>query len=63
MTLDGSELDLLTMTTSCDLTPLVVCQQGLPEELAGGIQDDAEECAGQLDTLHSVLVSTGFYLD
>ena len=30
MTLDGSELDLLTMTTSCDLTPLVVGQQGLP---------------------------------
>ena len=64
MTLDGSVLDLLAMTTSCDLTPLVVGQQGLPEGPAGGIDDDdAEECTGQLDTLHSVLVSTGFYLD
>ena len=59
MTLDGVQLDMLAMTTSCELASLRVRQQGHVEDPAEGV----EEQVGNLGTLHSVLVSTGFSLD
>ena len=59
VTLDGVQLDMLAMTTSCELASLRVRQQGHVEDLAEGV----EEQVGNLDTLHSVLVSTGFSLE
>ena len=63
LTLDGAEQDFAARTTSCDLTPLVVQQPGHDECCAGQSDDDEQEPVGNLDTLHGVLVTTGFALD
>ena len=59
-TLDGVEMDLAALAISCDLTPLTI---GVVEEDQAHCLPEQEEQAGKLDSLHEILVSTGFYLE
>ena len=61
-TQDGYQLDLAAMDMSCDLTTLLVQPVDVDvhdEHLYGA---DDEQVIG-LDSLHGVMMSTGFYLD
>ena len=63
ITLDGCKLDLAAVSVSCDLHPLVVQQVEASHDDVPGQVDDEVDHASDLDTLHKVMVSTGFYLD
>ena len=59
-TVDGFEVDLAALSVSCELRPLHVQQLGDAVDVP--TVDDVEVQAANLDTLHNVMVSTGFYL-
>ena len=61
VTLDGTKFDLAAFSVSCDLTPLLVQHHQHVEEVDE--DSDQEGQAANLDTLHRVMVSTGFCLD
>ena len=63
-TLDGIELDLALMSMSCDLTfltaqPVAVVDDDQDDLLA----EEQDELDVELDSLHGVIVSTGFCLE
>ena len=59
-TVDGFAVDLAALSVSCELRPLLVQQLGDAVDVP--VVDDVEVQAANLDTLHNVMVSTGFYL-
>ena len=63
-TLDGFKLDLVALTMSCNLTSLTVQPIGVIEEdQAHHHLVEQEKQAVKLESLHEVIVSTGFYLE
>ena len=62
VTLDGEQLDLVSLTMPCDMVPLHVQLPGLDDEVLPEV-DQVEDQAVHLDTLHSVISSTGFTLE
>ena len=59
-TLDGYQLEMAALGVSCELTPLLVQPAEHEDHLHDAEHDD--QPVG-LDSLHGVIVSTGFYLD
>ena len=63
VTLDDIELDLTAMAMPCDLTPLLVQHLALVEDQAEPGEGDSEDQPDvNLDSLHNIIVSTGFVL-
>ena len=62
LTTDDHQLDLFTLTMSCNLDPLHVHKAGQVDEHLLGEHDD-EGQVGYLDSLSSVIQSTGFTLE
>ena len=59
--LDGEQVDLAAYTTSCELTPLLVQPVHYHRQADQG--QDSDQSVNNLDTLTSLMVSTGFSLD
>ena len=64
LSLDGQQLDLSIFTISCDITPLVVHKVKYPSEQGQDQDQDQEgDSHKEMDTLHSMLISTNLTLD
>ena len=59
--LDGEQVDLAAYTTSCELTPLLVQPVHYHRQADQG--QDSDLSVNNLDTLTTLMVSTGFSLD
>ena len=62
-TLDGYQLEMAAMGVSCELTPLLVQPVGAAEHEDHLHDAEHDDQPVGLDSLHGVIVSTGFYLD
>ena len=73
ITLDGCKVDLAVLSLSCDLIPLLIENSGLIVEESDMHEDDDNQPEAEsdddyqesenLDTLHKIMVSTGFVLE